>query len=298
MAVWIDSDIGFDDIWSVLMVAASEKIAGLSLSFGCTQLARVQDSASRAAALFDWTFPIYVGAARPLLGPVITAEDVLGPTGMRGGDLPSAPLRDDGDAVAALAAWARDGAGPKRVLALAPLTNLAALYLAYPDAASRIDEIVWMGGALTTGNQTASAEYNAFADVEALAVLLDRGAPLRLVELDACRRVLVGAAQIDAVRAGGHAQAKLLASLLDGYVDIARSRGREKMAVYDPVAAAVFLDPSLGRYMPARIDVELQGLTRGRTVIDTRKTVTPNASFLSELDADAVLRRCMAALTG
>lgn len=297
MAVWIDSDIGFDDIWSLLMVAREREIAGLSLCFGCARFERVRSNAAGAASLFGWRFPIFTGADRPLLGAAITAEDVLGPTGMRGGELPDAALRDRGGAVDALAAWARDGRGPKRVLALAPLTNLAILWLAHPDAAASIDEIVWMGGARSTGNQTASAEYNAFADVEALALLLERGAPLRVVELDACRRVMVGAAEIDAVRGGGHAQAALLADLLEGYVDIARLRGREKMAVYDPVAAALFLDPALGRYERARIDVEtLPGLTRGRTVIDVRPSAMPNASFLADLDGDAVLRLCMAAL--
>jgi purine nucleosidase len=233
-----------------------------------------------------------------LLGPVITAEDVLGEAGMRGPDLPGAALRNDGAAVDALAAWARNGTGDKRLLALGPLTNLAVLWLAYPDAAARITDIVWMGGGRTTGNQTASAEYNAFADVEALAVLLDRGAPLRVVELDACRRVTVGAAEIEAVRGGRHPQAALLAGLLDGYVDIARSRGRDRMAVYDPVAAAVFLDPALGRFDAARIDVEVSGTqTRGRTIIDTRASVAPNASFLADLDEGAVLRLCMDALT-
>lgn len=87
----------------------------------------------------------------------------------------------------------------------------------------------------------------------------------------------------------------MLAALLEGYLDIARSRGRDRMAVYDPVATALFLDPALGRFTPARIDVELHGaLTRGRTVIDLR--ASPNASFLDELDAAAVLQRCMEAL--
>jgi purine nucleosidase len=154
-----------------------------------------------------------------------------------------------------------------------------------------------MGGGLTSGNQTASAEYNAYADVEALAVLIDRGAPLRVVELDACRRVVVGEAEIAAVRGGGHHAAALLAALLDGYVGIARARGRDRMPLYDPVAAALFLEPGLGSFTPARLDVEVQGpLTRGRTVIDTRRSAIANAAYLDEFDVAAVHALCMKAL--
>lgn len=290
--------MGFDDLWAILLVRSHATIGGISLSFGCTTLERACDNAARASAAFGFGCTLHQGAARPLLGPIETAERILGPGGMRGPALPNerAPLA--GPAVDALAAWAMRGGGT--VLALGPLTNLAILWLAHPAAASRIERIVWMGGGITAGNHTASAEFNAFADPEALSVLLERNAPLAMVDLDACRRVLVGREGIDAVRTGGGSNADLLAGLLEAYVDIARSRGRERMAVYDPVAAAVLLDPSLGQFEPARIDVERFGaLTRGRTVVDRRAGAPPaNAQFLAELDADAVRRLCLTALVG
>jgi purine nucleosidase len=69
------------------------------------------------------------------------------------------------------------------------------------------------------------------------------------------------------------------------------------MPLYDPVAAALFLEPGLGTFRPARVDVEVQGpLTRGRTVIDTRRSAIANAAYLDEFDVAAVHALCMKAL--
>jgi purine nucleosidase len=134
--------------------------------------------------------------------------------------------------------------------------------------------------------------------VEALAVLLARGVPLRMIDLDACRRVQITEADVEAVRGGQHPQAALLADLLGGYLDIALERGRASMALYDPVATAALLRPDLFTFRPVRLDMELSGRhTRGRTVVETR--VVPdsaNAAIADDLDAAAVKVLCLAAL--
>ena len=69
---------------------------------------------------------------------------ILGKTGIptAGLSLPDAPALPDSDAFLALCRWLEDGDGPHRILALGPLTNIAALALARPDLAGRIDELV------------------------------------------------------------------------------------------------------------------------------------------------------------
>ncbi len=86
----------------------------------------------------------------------------------------------------------------------------------------------------------------------------------------------------------GRRKAQLLADLLEGYVNIAISRGRPAMALYDPTAAAIFVAPEISTLRHARIDAELQGQhTRGRTVVETRASHAEfNAHFAAEIDAD------------
>lgn len=275
--------MGADDLFAILLASREARVAGLSLSFGCAPLPRVARNAAGAARVFGWEFPVTLGAARPVLGPVETAERILGPTGMRsrGAVLPEV----EGDfppALEPLADWTAAGG---EVLALGPLTNLAVLALARPEALP--DRITWMGGSLGRGNHTPHAEYNALADPEALAILLERGVTVRMVDLEACRKVLIDESDLAPLRPG------LLADLLGGYLDIALERGRPAMALYDPVAAAAAVRPDLFETAPACLSVDLAGETRGRTQSGAGAA---NAEVISGLDAPAVKALCLAAL--
>lgn len=291
MGVWIDTDMGFDDIAAILVVMhAKLDISGVSLVFGNTPLPQVRANAAGAAKAFGWTFPLHIGRAAPVLGELETAQAILGETGIptAGKSLPEAPPLPESDAFSALCRWLEED-GPHRILALGPLTNIAALALARPDLAARITELTWMGGGVTAGNHTASAEFNAVADPEALAIVIAHGLPLRMIDLDLCRKVIATPDDIDPLRKAGGANAELLADIFAGYIAIATSRGRAGMAIYDPSAAVAFVAPDLLGFRPARIDVELHGrLTRGRTVVETRASHAAfNAEYAVDIDVPA-----------
>lgn len=290
MGVWIDTDMGFDDIAAILVVQSSGlAIDGVSLVFGNTTLQAVCGNAAGAVAAFGWSMPIHQGSAKPVLGALETAQSILGDSGIPtvGQSLPDAPALPKSDAFASLCGWL-EGEGERRILALGPLTNIAALCLARPDLAARISDLTWMGGGLTSGNHTASAEFNAFADPEALAIVLSHGLPLRMVDLDACRKVTASPVDVLPIRNAGGKNAALIADLLEGFIGIATSRGRAAMALYDPVAAVAFTSGLIG-WRQARIDIELHSaLTRGRTVVEARadKVETFNAHFAETVDAE------------
>lgn len=295
MGVWIDTDMGFDDIAAIMVVDAASRsrpefsIDGISLVLGNAPLDRVKKNAAGAAQAFGWLFPIHSGRALPVLGKLETATSILSDHGMptAGLRLPDVDVAAMGDAFEALCRWL-EGEGPKRILALGPLTNIAAIALARPDLAARITDLVWMGGAVTAGNHTASAEFNAFADPEAIAIVLAHGIPFRMVDLDLCRQVLAAPSDVGPVRAAGGCNAALVADLLDGFIAIATSRGRPAMALYDAVAAVAFIDESLVEWRPARIDAELTGtFTRGRTVVETRSGKAEfNAAYAAAIKVD------------
>jgi inosine-uridine nucleoside N-ribohydrolase len=273
----------------MMLDRAGVAVAGVSLSFGNAGLAQVERNAAGMAALLGWRFPIHSGAARAVLGEVLTPAHVLGPTGLPtlGRPLPEAPpLPAAAPAFDALCDWLAGGGG--RLLALGPLTNLAAVALARPQLLERA-QITWMGGSAGRGNHTASAEFNAFADPEALAVVLASGVPLDMVDLETCRQVGVTPRDTRAVRSLMRPRADLLADLFGGYIDIALSRGRPAMALYDPVAAAALALPGAVGFAPARIGVELAGtLTRGRTVVDLRDAAGSPHRIGTSADAEAI----------
>lgn len=313
-SLWVDTDMGFDDLAAVLTVTAAPgwQIAGLSLVAGNAPLPTVTDNALRAAQFFGWEFPIHAGCAKPLVCELVTAQNILGDDAMRSAGRSLPGWRDEsdhgssargvqacGDGVAALARYLRSMAEPATVLALGPLTNLATLLQGQPELAQRIGMLMWMGGSEGPGNHSAVAEFNAAVDPEAVQAVLDAGVELRMVGLDACRQVRVHADDAVALRRLGGDHRCVLADLLEGYVRIADPNGRKPMALYDPVAAAALVEPASVRFEPVRLVMELQGLhTRGMTVVERRvpRRALANAWVATQVDEPAVRQTVLSAL--
>ena len=136
---------------------------------------------------------------------------------------------------------------------------------------------------------TEHAEYNAFADAEALATVLQHDAPLRVVDLELCRQVTFGPADVPILKDG------LLADLLGGYLDIALSRGREQMAIYDPIAALAVVQPSLVKFERVNLSVDTESDARyGKTEFNYEQPV--NASIGINIDPKIARQICMKAL--
>ena len=287
--VWIDTDMGFDDLAAICVIGASpnHSIAGLSLVAGNAPLANVAANAAGAVALFNWKFPVHPGRNRPLIGPLATASYVLGPRGMAsaGRHLPEAELKaSDTPAWRAIADHVASSVAPATILALGPLTNLALFALTEPELARRVGSLVWMGGGVG-GNHSAAAEFNAAVDPEALAIVLESGMPLRMVGIDTCRQVRISQADAEALRSYGTDRAHIMADLLSAYAAIAGPDAR--MAFYDPVAAVAIVDPDAVTFRPAYVEAELHGgATRGMTVIEWRVPRRAEANALVSTHAD------------
>ncbi len=275
-SIWIDTDMGFDDLAAVLTVAHTPpwRVAGMSLVAGNAPLDVVIDNALRSAAFFDWGFPIHAGLAKPIASELVTAQNILGADAMAsaGRSLPRARAAlASSDAVAALIDHLASAAEPATLLALGPLTNIAIVLQMRPDLAARIGRLMWMGGSAGPGNHTAAAEFNAAVDPEAFNVVLDAGVTLHMVGLDACRQVRVHASDAEALRALGSDKAEVLADLLLGYVRIASPVGALPMSLYDPTAAAALVAPEGMSFRPAHVVAECKGEhTRGMTVVEWR----------------------------
>lgn len=265
-SVWVDTDMGFDDLWALLLLRhLGCDVAGVSLVMGNAPMEEVASNAigARLAYGFDW--PIWQGAELPLNKRAETAAAVLGPTGMRtrgrqlerrGQDMPPK------GALAAMQAWLEDtGSVSREILALGPLTNIALLLKVQPDLPRCVERIVWMGGSTGAGNHTPAAEFNAYIDALALARVIASGIRLDIVDLMFCRQVTFGPGDMPDTDPLTH-------DLLGGYLDIALGRGRDEMAVYDPVAALAMADPASVAFQPCKVDVDIAETdAHGATVI-------------------------------
>ncbi len=214
--------------------------------------------------------PVVAGADRPLLGRFEDAAHVHGGDGLGGVKLPPGPAAAPGLAVDRIRAELR-AAAPDSVtlVGLGPATNLGLALAAEPALADRVAEIVLMTGACGEGNVTPSAEFNAYNDPEALAVVLGCGRPVTLATLDVTNQALCRPSHIAALRASGAgACLRATADIWDS-VPVSRRSGGQGHEQHDACAVAWLVAPSLFTHRAVHAAVECgSGAGRGRTIID------------------------------
>ncbi len=218
--VIIDCDPGIDDSVALLLALASPEldIRAVTVSGGNVPLARTLRNALGTVALAGATVPVHAGAEQPLLGRFTEEVRVHGADGLGGARLPEGAKPAPGLACDAIRRLLRDTERPITLVGIAPATNLALALLAEPPLVEQIGEIVLMAGAWGEGNGTPAAEFNAWSDPEALAVLLACGRPVRLATLELTAQAAVTPERLDRLRRQGHgaclrAAAAMLAAL-------------------------------------------------------------------------------------
>ncbi|WP_280316938.1 nucleoside hydrolase [Nocardia wallacei] len=303
--VWMDCDSGFDDVVALMVLARAPgvELVGISTVVGNTHIDSTTANTLAAVEFCGLDTPVYRGAAKPLAQEPQTIERILGAgaMGTLGRRFPAARGGEaDTDAVAALAATLRAAEpGSVTILATGPLTNIAVVLLLRPELAAAIDSVVMMGGSATSGNHTAAAEFNAYADPEALDGLLRSGVAVRMFGLNLTRQVLLTPDHEQQLRALGTDRAAVVADHVGFYLRMIDSAGPRPMALHDPSAAAYLRWPELFDLQPARVDVELsRSVGRGATFCEFRvpRKAQPNALVATSVQGHEVMARVMSEL--
>lgn len=290
--VVIDCDPGTDDAIALLFALASPELDArlVTAAGGNVGLVNTLRNARALVGMTGRAVPVVGGADRPLLGRFEFAEYVHGSNGLGGVVLPEGPAAAPGIAADAIRAVLRDAPpGGVVLVGIGPATNLALALATEPALTARVAEIVLMTGAWAEGNVTPSAEFNAWSDPEALAVLLATGRPVTLATLELTAQALATAdwiaqtrARAQSLAAGGlcaRAACDILATVPPG-----RRGGAPQ---HDLCAVAWLTAPDLFTHREAHASVDLgPGLSRGRTVIDRwgRNGQTPNVRLLETVD--------------
>ncbi|WP_030293388.1 nucleoside hydrolase [Streptomyces katrae] len=301
----IDCDPGHDDALAIMLAAGDPAVDLLAITTvaGNQTLAKTTLNARRVCTVAGITdVPIAAGCARPLVQALNVADDVHGVSGLDGPRFPEPTVNVVAEhAVELMHRILTRHAEPVTLVPTAPLTNIALLLTRYPDAASRIREIVLMGGSTERGNRTPAAEFNVQADPEAADIVFRSGVPLTMCGLNVTHQALATPEIVARFeRLGtelGHVCAELLTFFASTY---RRLWGFQDPPLHDPVAVARVIEPGIVHCVDANVVVELQGrYTRGATVVDLhRYTDRPvNAQVALTLDAGLFWDRMVAAVT-
>ncbi len=284
--VILDCDPGTDDAIAILLALASPEldVAAITVSGGNAPLARTLANACALATLSGCRVPVHAGAAGALLAPYPPGWKGQGEDGMAGVALPPGAAPASALAHDAIRTILRQARRKVTLVGIGPATNLALALACEPLLATQVEEIVLMSGARGEGNATPGAEFNAWCDPEALAMILAARRKLTLATLECGRIAAVTAARLVAFRAaaGGRASATAAAIL-----SASLASHPDGVPLYDPCALAWLIAPHLFEARPAAVVADLgPGPSRGRTAIDHRGRA--NARLLQPLDPDAL----------
>ncbi len=314
--VLIDTDPGVDDALAlgIALRAPELQVVGMTTVCGNVPVEQATRNLYRVLGALGMhrSLPIGQGAARPLRRRLVTATHVHGRDGL--GELDRF-LEQDGRPryprervparlPSALEVWARcvrRCPGGVTLVTLGPLTNLAQALERAPLVVRGFRAIIAMGGAIgVSGNVTAAAEFNIYADPDAAHRVLTAGLPLTLVPLDVTERVATTGAGI--ARLTRHSRAPLAQLFRDAtgcaLAFAKRVEGRARFPFHDPLAVAVAIDPSLVRCQRLPVAVETRGrVTRGTTVADRRSRVSCPALQTVQVALEVDAARARAFLT-
>ena len=271
----IDTDSGSDDAVALIMALRRPEVdvEAITVVSGNVSVDQGIRNALYTVELCDAHVPVYRGEAKPLSREAAFAHFFHGNDGLGDQDYPP-PTRTPGDAhaVEVLIETVRANSGIELVT-LGPLTNVALAVQQAPDIVPKIGRCVVMGGAAcTVGNVTPAAEFNIWVDPEAARFVFHAGLPLEMVGWELCRLdANLTKAEMEIIRGFDTPLAHF--TLDCNSVALAANRrqsGDPGLALPDPVAMAVTIDPNIGtRKSRHYTDIETQSeLTRGMTVVD------------------------------
>lgn len=274
----IDCDPGHDDMAAILLAASHPaiKLEAITTVCGNASLENTTRNALRIVEAFGLDVPVHAGAVLPLLHRYEFPAAFHGPSGMdsAGVELPQTGRK--ADAVGAVEAIiAKVDANPDEItlVVIGPMTNIALALALRPDLATKIRQIVFMGGSATEGNVTPAAEFNIWADAEAARMVFRSGAKLVMFGLNLTHQTLLSRKDIAEVRAavtGDNPVADIMAFYCNTYFAFA---GEDKPGapLHDPCAVAYLIAPEIFgiQQLPGEVIVD-NGPGYGQTLIDFR----------------------------
>lgn len=297
--VILDVDTGSDDAIAIMaaVLAKGIDLLGITTVNGNRNVDITTENTLRVVDLLDKDIPVYKGCHLPMVstllkgrrdnvpfqGPENKEEDVHG-------DYLPAPeahsKQKPEHAVMWLVKMLTSAKEKITLIFVGPLTNLAMALRIAPQITANIKEIIIMGGGYLINNITSGAEFNFWVDPEAAKIVMDCGAPIRLVPLDATHAGYITAKEAEEIREISTPAAKLCADLilkrLEGYRKFQPLDATDGVPIHDALAVCALLNPDvLTDRMEVHVDISISpGITDGMSLCDVgrrNKNRKPNA---------------------
>jgi purine nucleosidase len=206
-----------------------------------------------------------------------------------------------GYAAAEIASLVMSNPGEITLVAIGPLTNVAAALALEPRLAGAVREIVVMGGVFLgqTLQSGMPGEFNVWVDPEAADAVLHSGAKLRFVGLDVTTQVRLTREHAARMGEGDGGFGAFAGDFTLRWIDHMREQNpgdpalADSCAMHDPLAIAVVTHPELVTWRDAHVSVVTgEGVARGVMVTDlltSSAPPVPNCRIATAVDVDAFM---------
>lgn len=285
----LDTDPGVDDAMAIAYALAHPDIDVLALTtvFGNT---RVDATTRNALWLLDSFGAADIPVARGLAVPSVQqpgphSEHVHGADGIGN----RYPREADGSLAAAarqahalpapqyIVDSARQRPGEITLVAVGPLTNIAAALALEPALPSLVRSLVVMGGALDEpGNVTPAAEANFFNDPHAVDAVMAADWPLTVVGLDVTHRIMLTESDLERIGRQGGKSGQLVHEASQFYLDFYATNGAGQAhadvmrccAMHDAAAIAYVAMPDAFEVVSGVARTVPEGMAAGQLLLD------------------------------
>jgi len=293
----IDTDPGQDDALAILLALASPEeldVLGIICVAGNVPLSSTVHNARLICELAGrHDVAIFAGCDRPMVRPLVTAEEVHGESGLDGYDWPAPTMpvqtQHGVDWLVETLMAAQDG--EITLCVLGPATNIGMALAREPRIAPKVDRIITMGGGFSFGgNITPAAEFNVFVDPHAADRMYRSGIPIVAMPLDVTQKALMPPEWIKIIADLDGEVGKAIAGMLGFFQSFDQERYDEPGGpLHDPATVAYLLQPELYGGKAVHVQIETSSeLTMGMTVVDYwhRYKREPNCIWVDEVNAD------------
>ena len=277
--VYFDCDTGIDDSLALayLMASPAVRLVGVGTVAGNTNADQAARNSLELMALGGHGHvPVAVGAREYRINTFSGGVPAVhGDNGVGNVDMPTTDrAAEDRTAVDLLIALSHEHSGDLHIVAVGPLTNLAAALEADPTLPQRVAHVWVMGGAaLVPGNISPVTEANIGHDPEAARIALAADWDVTIAPLDVTMAHTFEETHRQALLVSGNPAAETVGRMLDFYFDFhVPEYGRRCSALHDPTAAALCaggVTPSVAPAVPVDVD-DTHGPGRGQLICDLR----------------------------